>query len=76
MREEITDNSDPTTKDILLGQIATSEISSQMSFMRCKEEPQLLLYPEVNMDTKKSKGSKEMWPAEAQSMVISKVRNQ
>ena len=38
-----------------------------------QDDPKLVLYGEVVVDTKKKRGSKDVWPSEAQSWVISKV---
>ena len=40
-----------------------------------KDRDDWLIFPDVVVDNKKKKGSKDIWPSEAQNWVISKVIN-
>ena len=65
---------DPTEKEHVMGQLETGEIRTEDShFLRCKEEPALMIFGEAVVDIKKNKGAKDIWPAEAQIWVVTKV---
>ncbi|ELU06637.1 hypothetical protein CAPTEDRAFT_220130 [Capitella teleta] len=64
---------DPVEREHIQGLLETSEIHPQnTSFLSAKDNVNLLLYAEVVVDTKKKRGNKDLWPADAQSWVISK----
>ena len=61
-------------KEHVMGLLETGEIKPDDShFLRCKDDQELLLFGEPTVDTKKKKGSKDLWPADAQIWVITKV---
>ncbi|XP_074660217.1 doublecortin domain-containing protein 1-like isoform X2 [Tubulanus polymorphus] len=53
--------------------MALNEIDVNSHFLQCKDDPELLLYPELSVGSKKRRGAKELWPSEAQIWVITKA---
>ena len=64
---------DPMEKEAAMASLDNAEIGVEHSFLWCKDQRSLLLYPEVTMDNKQQKGGKEQFPIEAQTWMITKV---
>lgn len=70
---QIHEGMDSDEKEQCLNIIDIAEIPVQDTyFLRAKDNPDLLVYPEVVVDIKRMKTSSEVWPQEAQAFAISK----
>ena len=69
----ITNQMEPLEKESVMGTLETSEIGADNSYLWSKDNKKLLLFPELVVDNKKAKGSKDAWPNESQVWIISKV---
>ncbi|XP_013404290.1 uncharacterized protein LOC106169385 isoform X2 [Lingula anatina] len=56
-----------------LEQVKNNEINVNWGFLQHKDNPRLVLFPELMVDMKKIFDSKDLWPQESQTWVISKT---
>lgn len=59
-------------KERAADQAASSEIDSRWHFLQSKKKEDFVLYPELIVNHKLKKGTKDFWPLETQTWVISK----
>ncbi|XP_070543245.1 doublecortin domain-containing protein 1-like isoform X3 [Ptychodera flava] len=73
--EDITMQTNASTRETVISNLKSQELDTKSHFLQNKDDPNLVLYPQISVEEKKKWNDKDLWPHHSQTWIINKSGN-